>query len=223
MGLAPESFVAAGAPVAIVDAWADDDWPDLQDVSGLVVFGGSMNVDQTDRFPNLSLERRLLGRALRRGTPVLGICLGAQLLARAMDQPVARARHRFVGFFPIFPTWEGATDPLVSTFQRGDLTFHWHEDEFDLPAAASLLATGEDGSVQAYRAGTVAWGLIFHPEVTEAELTDWIDGAGPAFRRRWGVSSEQLRAEVPLLLPRQQERARRLFDRFVQIARGIDR
>ena len=121
-GLALETFETAGLQVETADAWNGTALPDVGAIAGLVVFGGTMNVDQVDRYPFLSSERVLVGQALEANLPVLGVCLGAQMLARALGEPVELAPERMLGFTPVHPTEAGRADPLASVFEDGAMT-----------------------------------------------------------------------------------------------------
>lgn len=196
--------------------------PAAGDVSGVVVFGGEMNVDQIDEHPYLATERALAREAVDRGVPLLGICLGAQMLARALGREVFAAPVKEIGFMPLRPTPEAEEDPLLSAFADGDMVFHWHEDTFELPPEASLLARGDEVKVQAFRVGERAWGLQFHFEVDAEELELWLEDAGPDLEDRWGKSAETIRREAERYLERQQELARHVFRRFADVVRRAD-
>lgn len=220
-GLAPAVLAEAGVEVRTHDASAvGPPRVEPEALGGLVVFGGVMNVDQTDAHPFLAAERQLVRRTVDRGVPFLGICLGAQMLARALGVPVYRAPVREIGFSPLHPTEAAAADPLLSVFRDGDPVFHWHEDTFDLPEGATLLATGEGVKVQAFRVGARAWGVQFHVEVDRPELDLWLEVAGPESLARWGATAEELRAQADRHLPVQEERARELFRRFAGVVLG---
>ena len=219
-GLAPAGFAARDLDVLRHRALAGDELPPLQDVSGIVVFGGSMNVDMVDRHPFLLEERRLVRRAVEEGVPFLGICLGAQMLARAMDREVYAAGVRELAFNVLHLAPEAAEDPLASVFRDGDLVFHWHEDTFDLPAGATILGTGDDVHLQAFRIGELAWGLQFHFEIDRSELEIWLEAAGEDVVRAWGKTSAQVREEADRHLPTQERRARELFGRFADVVRS---
>ena len=193
--------------------------PGIDEVSGLVVFGGAMNVDMTDSHPFLLAERDLVRRAVRDGVPFMGICLGAQMLARALDVPVFPAPVKEIGFSTLRQTEAGASDPLLSVFSEGDKVFHWHEDTFELPPDAVLLGTGDHVKVQAFRFAERAWGLQFHFEVDEAELELWLEEAGPDLKSSWGKSAAEIREEAGLYLTDQERRAGELFGRFADIVR----
>lgn len=190
--------------------------PPVERIGGLVVLGGRENVDQITDHPHLATERELVRAAVDRGVPVLGICLGAQMLARALGAEVRRAPVRELGFVPLSPTPALAADPLFGSFRNGDRLFQWHEDTFAPPAGATLLMTGADVRNQAYRVGDRAWGMQFHAEVTPAKLDRWV--TDPASRlHEWGGDADHLRAEGATHLPAQVDRFRTLFTTFVRL------
>ena len=213
-GAAPSTLEAAGLPWIEHLAHASDRLPALDDVSAVVVFGGDMNVDLTVRYPFLEPERELIAAAVASSVPVLGICLGGQMLARALGHPVRPAGIREIGFKPLRPTAEAAADPLFSLYGDGDTVFHWHQDTFELPEGATLLAAGDEVHTQAFRYGETAWGTQFHFEVDRAELDLWLKTAGEDGVAAWGSSVEEIRAQADRELERHEARARELFRRF---------
>jgi GMP synthase (glutamine-hydrolysing) len=216
-GLAPATLEAAGLPWIEHLAHASDRLPSLPDVSAIVVFGGDMNVDMTDRYAFLEPERELIASAVASGVPYLGICLGGQMLARALGHPVYPAGIKEIGFKPLHPTVASDGDRLFSVFDDGDTVFHWHQDTFELPDGAELLATGDEVPTQAFRIGDVAWGTQFHFEVDRAELDLWLKTAGEDGVRVWGSSVDEIRAQADRELERHEARARELFRRFWEI------
>jgi GMP synthase-like glutamine amidotransferase len=190
-------------------------WPDLGDVAGLAVFGGSMNVDQVEDHPYLARERGYVREAVEtRALPYLGVCLGGQMLARALGATVMPSATVEIGLTPVSLTEDGAGDPVLSALPDGGPALQWHTDTFELPESAVHLARSDRVPVQAFRWGQRAWALQFHPEVTEAELDDWIRGEGPGFELLWGRSPEELRAEIHAGLPVAQRWGRDLLARF---------
>jgi GMP synthase (glutamine-hydrolysing) len=224
-GLAPAGLRARGLEVLEHRATSGDSLPPIEAVSGVVVFGGSMNVDMVDAHPYLLDERRLVRRAVDAGVPFLGICLGAQMLARAMDRRVYPAGVRELAFNVLHLTPAAADDRLVSAFREGDMVFHWHEDTFELPDGATVLGTGDDVHLQAFRIGDHAWGLQFHFEIDRDELELWLDVAGEDVVRAWGKSPAQVREEADRHLATQERRALEAFGRFgdVVLATGAER
>jgi len=217
LGISAAVLGEHGLPIVRLDAFdARAAWPDLEEISGLVVFGGEMNVDQVDRYPHLLTQRRLMWSAVEAGLPVLGICLGAQMLARALDARVYRGPIRELGFKPVRITEVGRRDPLLGAFTSGDRVFQWHEDTFDLPGGAELLAAGDDVPTQAFRFGTRAWGVQFHFEVDRAGVEAWLRAAEPSLKRVWNRSAEDVRGELQTHLEAQQERSRKVFRAFAE-------
>lgn len=218
-GVAPATLEAAGIPWIEHLAHASDRLPALDDVSAVVVFGGDMNVDMTDRYPFLEPERKLIAGAIETGVPYLGICLGGQMLARALDDPVHRAGVREIGFKKIHPTAAASEDPLFSVLRDGDAVFHWHQDWFDLPDGGTLLASGDEVGTQAVRFGGRAWGTQFHFEIDRAELDLWLKTAGEDGVREWGSSTVEIRMQADRDLEAHERRAHEIFRRFWQIVR----
>lgn len=145
--------------------------PNHDEVAGAVVMGGPMNVDEVDRFPALAAEREWLAEAARRELPVLGICLGAQLLARALGAEVRPGERKEIGFAPIEVS--AADDPILGALAPSTDVLHWHGDIFDLPDGAQPLASSAQTEHQAFRCGN-AWGLLFHPEADFALIEAWL-------------------------------------------------
>ncbi len=151
---------------------------DLSDFAGAVVFGGPMSAND-DHLPGLRAEMAFIDRALGAGLPVLGICLGAQMMARVAGARVMRhpAQKVQIGYYPLWPTeaghhlglFDGASPPEV---------YHWHNEGFDLPPGATLLARGPDFPNQAFALNGRALGIQFHPEVTHEMMERWLHKAG---------------------------------------------
>lgn len=149
----------------------DPQLPAVDDLAGLVVMGGPQDADDDLGHPGLAAERRLLAEAVDAGVPVLGVCLGMQLLAMALGAPLHRRHGTQIGFGEI--ELVGA-DPVLSPAGPRPTVLHWHSDAVDLPAGAELLARDEVTPVQAFRAGS-AVGLQFHLEVEPTILDLWLD------------------------------------------------
>lgn len=145
--------------------------PDHDEVGGAVVMGGPMNVDEVDVHPELGTEREWLAEAARRELPVLGICLGAQLLARALGAEVKPGEGPELGYAPVEIL--DPDDPIVGNLAPSTTVLHWHGDVFDLPEGAVHLARSPRTEVQAFRRGN-AWGVLFHPESDFALLEAWL-------------------------------------------------
>jgi GMP synthase-like glutamine amidotransferase len=148
--------------------------PKLDDFSAIVILGGPMNVYEEDRYPFLREEDLFIKEAIQRGKGVLGICLGAQLMAKALGAKVTKALVKEIGWFDVLLTGAGSHDPLFSGLPKQFPVFQWHEDTFDLPSAGKLIATSNSVPHQAFRYGENAYGLQFHLEVTEEMIHEWM-------------------------------------------------
>jgi GMP synthase (glutamine-hydrolysing) len=224
-GVAVPALRSAGAELLLIDAFEGQPLPEVSDVAGVVMLGGTVNADQVDRHPFLLEDRALTQEAVDRAVPFLGVCLGAQILARALDRPVMKAARREVGFQPVHPTEAAAGDALLSAFSDGDMVFQWHEDTFELPEGATLLATGDDVPHQAFRVGDLAWGIQFHFEVDGAELEEWLDEADALMdlEATWGKSSEDIRLEAKEHMADHEQRGHEVFHRFADVVRRTAR
>ena len=220
-GIAPKVFADEGIDVLVLDALEPATiWPDVGEVCGIVMFGGSMNVDQVEPYPFLVRDRELALRAVTQSTPYLGICLGAQILARALDRPVFPAAEREIGFEPVRPLPAAKEDPLLSHYSDGDLVFHWHEDTIQLPEAAVALAEGDRVPVQAFRVGEAAWGLQFHFEIDWPEMELWLEDFQDGLEEKWGKSPERVREEAREHLPAHEAKGSKVLRRFAEVVRA---
>ena len=145
--------------------------PDPAGYAGLIVLGGPMSAN--DPLPYLEREQTMIARAAAAGQPLLGICLGAQLIARALGAEVRRNPQKEIGWFDIHFTTAAAGDPLFAGIRGPETVFHWHGDTFGIPPGAERLAWSQACANQAFRAGSNIYGLQFHIEVTPAMIADW--------------------------------------------------
>jgi GMP synthase-like glutamine amidotransferase len=154
--------------------------PAVDDFDALIVMGGPMNIYQHDRHPWLVAEKQLIRRALDGGKRLLGICLGAQLIADQLGGPVVRNREPEVGWWPVQLTDLGRRSPLLGSWPEAFTAFHWHGDTFALPPAAESLAFSEACAQQAFSCdGGRILGLQFHPEVRVDMLREWFSADQP--------------------------------------------
>ena len=155
-----------------------DHRPALDGYEALIVLGGPMNSDQIDTYPNLITEVDIIRAAVDRGLSVLGICLGAQLLAKSLGGSVHRNPDREIGWHDVELTAEGLRDPVLSTFAPKQQVFQWHEDGINLPAECVHLASSPASNVQAFRHGEHVYGLQFHLEVNASLIERWLTVPG---------------------------------------------
>ncbi len=194
--------------------------PEIDRYRGLIVLGGPMNVDQHGERPHLRTELRAIERALALGKPVLGICLGAQLLAHALGAPVRRHSQQEIGWYALELTDYGHADPVISPLTPASPVFQWHGCTYDLPAGASQLARTDSCEQQAFRYGENAYGLQFHLEMDAPLIERWL--GSPSYAEELagaGLSqnAETIRAATATHLAVMQPRAEAVFNRFLDL------
>ncbi|MDP2168131.1 MAG: type 1 glutamine amidotransferase [Thermodesulfovibrionales bacterium] len=178
-------------PFKVVELWDGKPVPELDKFDAVVMLGGPMGVYEMDRHPHLAVGSRLLREALNRQMRVLGICLGAQLLAHCLGAEVYKGHAEETGWLDIELTAEGIKDPLmrrlavhprVGDFWKRFKVLHWHGDTFDLPMGAARLAVSSLYPNQAFNCGKYVYGFQFHMEVTKEMLREWFRN-GPDYER----------------------------------------
>jgi GMP synthase-like glutamine amidotransferase len=184
---------SAGAPFEYRDLGAP---LSLGEAPGVIIMGGPQSAN--DSLPGLRAELALIDDALKAGVPMLGICLGSQLIAKALGARVYRNGQKEIGWFPVRFTESAAGDPMFSSFQSPMNFFHWHGETFDLPEGACWLAYSEKTRHQAFRFSSNVYGLQFHPEVTPEMISDWCQqpancGDSDAMPALFGSHAEDLR------------------------------
>ncbi len=190
--------------------------PSLDGYHGLVVLGGPMSVYDLVGHPHLAVEVDVIRQALERGIPILGICLGAQLLARALDAEVTPNGDKEIGWYDVSMTDAGREDPMFAHFEASERIFQWHGDTFAIPTGATHLASSPLCRNQAFRYGEHAYGLQFHLEVDAPMIERWL--GVPAFQAEIAelggrVCADAIRTETRACI----DAAMRLSDRtFLQ-------
>jgi len=196
--------------------------PDIRRYDGLVVLGGPMNVDQADRHPHLRTEMQVIRDAVLSDRPVLGICLGAQLLAEAMGGKVHPNPVPEIGWYRLHTHPEAHADPLFRHFDHGvpQYIFQWHAYTFAPPPDAVPLAWTRSCRNQAYRLGDRAWGLQFHLEADEPLITRWLDtpSGRSEIETHWDARRiARIRAATRRHLPKARPLADRVFGEFIRV------
>jgi GMP synthase-like glutamine amidotransferase len=189
--------------------------PDVRDVDALMIFGGSMHVDQSDEHRWMDPEKRFIRDALESGTPILGVCLGSQLLAEAAGARPQRMPEPEIGWYDIEITDAGAADPVTGPLAPSIELFEWHHYAAPLPPGAVELAR-TPACVQAFRIeGKPAWGLQFHAEVTRENLFSWLDAWDSSEAVETDLDPTQIRAASEDRIEAQNEIGRGIAERFL--------
>jgi len=173
-GLIEDCLKQEKIPYRIISLKPGIRFPLLDDLSHVVFLGGPMNVYEEERYPFLKDEDLFIKEAIQRGKLILGVCLGAQLIAKALGARVYKAPVKEIGWYEVSLTEEGLKDPLFSKMAKTFSVFQWHGDTFEIPEAGRLIATSASIPHQAFRYGEHAYGLQFHLEVTEEIIRDWM-------------------------------------------------
>lgn len=148
--------------------------PTLDGYDGLVILGGPMNCDQVNLYPFLAHEVKLIQQAFKQNMPILGICLGAQLMARALGAKVTQNSHKEIGWYPLALTQQAKKDSLFKELDSLTHVFQWHGDTFEIPEGAIYLGSSPLCKNQAFCFNKNAYALQFHLEVDEAMILRWL-------------------------------------------------
>jgi GMP synthase (glutamine-hydrolysing) len=209
-GLLDDAAARVGVDLQVVATDLDEQVPgDLDEMAGLVILGGTMDVADAPDYPALEAAMSLIRLAAAQDLPVLGICLGGQLAAQALGgRAYPSPRGAEYGWIPLSFTRSGRADPVLGALDSDVRVFSSHHDVFDLPPGADLLAWGGHAPNQAFRLGSVV-GVQFHPEVDAAMVAAWHDHAStpPPLPKQAVVTAARRNAP----------RARRMLDAFCRL------
>jgi GMP synthase (glutamine-hydrolysing) len=197
-----------------------DAQPNVERYHGLIVLGGPMNVMDQHLHPHLKTELLAIEAALRQDKPVLGICLGAQLLAHVLGAPVRRHCEQEIGWYDLITTSQGREDSVLGHLGEVAPVFQWHGCTYDLPSGAVQLARTESCEQQAFRFGSSAYGFQFHMEADEAMIERWL--RLPAYREELaaagiGRDEESIRAATMARMAAMRPLAELTFNRFLDL------
>lgn len=218
LGTISRALESSGIAARYIRSFEGESVPKAMDeATGLIVMGGPMGVyDQFD-YPFLQDEARLIEIALKEKKPVLGVCLGSQLLAATLGARVTKGNKKEIGWRPVELTAAASSDPLWSDVESPFTAYHWHGDIFELPPGAVPLAASDLTQFQAFRYGANAYGFLFHMEVTEKIIREMVQTfAGELREERLDGPSiiDQARAHLPGL----QQIGAKVFARWAEFA-----
>lgn len=194
--------------------------PSLEGYKGLIVLGGPMGVYEADQYSHLKVEMKLIEEAIQKNIPVLGICLGAQLIAGVLGAHVRKSGHWELGWHDVHLTDHGKGDPLFSGYGKSEKIFQIHQDTFDTPKTANHLAWSNLCEGQAFRYGDRVYGLQYHLEVDQAMILRWMHR--PENRQlitdsKGEFSMEKIEADTAAHIKRSLELSEKTFGKFIEI------
>ncbi len=200
--------------------------PSLDRYDGVILLGGYMGVYEVESYGHLKVELKLIEEALKRELPILGICLGSQILAAVLGSTVRKHTEREMGWYDIELTDEGRVDPVLGHFSEREKVFQSHGDIFEIPRSAVHLARSQICEGQAFRYGKNVYGLQFHLEVNQAIVDDWFEMPEnqEIFADSQGAfSHDAIRLETARCLDRSMALSDESFRRFLRISGAKDR
>ena len=218
LGHAGRALEAAGVATDERDLLGGDRLPGPSEVDGILSLGGEQSARELDRHPYLRTELELLRAAVAIDLPVLGVCLGGQLLAKALGGDVRRMPRRMVGWERLRPLAAAREDALFAGLPAATSALHWNEDCFSLPPNAVELAAPAGPGCEAFRHGRSAWGIQFHPEVDAGVLETWYR-LEAGWLEQAGVEEAQARAADARHLPAQADVGAAIFGAFATLVR----
>ncbi|MBI5588625.1 MAG: gamma-glutamyl-gamma-aminobutyrate hydrolase family protein [Deltaproteobacteria bacterium] len=190
----------------------------IEGYSALIVLGGPMAVYEEDLYPFIKGELKLIESALKNNTPTLGVCLGAQMMAKAAGSKVYEGGKKEIGWYGVSLTDEGVDDRLFMGLSDEFTVFQWHGDTFDVPENAELLASSKLFPNQVIRIGSRAYGVQFHLEVTESMIREWIEVNGDELAGLKGViDPEEIIRETPENIAGLHACGRTVVERFLRM------
>jgi GMP synthase (glutamine-hydrolysing) len=193
---------------------------DMRGAGGLIVMGGPMGVYQTDRYPFLKDEMALIDAAIKKGLPVLGVCLGAQMIAAVLGAKVERnPQGKEIGWYPVTLAPVAKSDPLLRDLPETIMPFHWHGDIFEVPSGAVAIASSDKTPCQAFRYAEFTYAFQFHIEVTR----DGVAAMATAFARELEterIAASDLTAGAQRFVPDLERMAETVFGRWASPIQG---
>ena len=211
---------AGGFDINTVEFWRAGATAALEGFAALIVMGGPMAVYEADKYRYLAAEIKLIEAALKRDLPLLGICLGSQLIAHALGARVYPSGVKEIGWYDLTPTADAANDPLLHHLRPTEKVFQWHGDTFDLPKGAFHLASSPLCANQAFRYGENAYALQFHLEIDAKMIDDWLEvpqNLAEIAALKGDIDPQTIRAHTRHYIPRLTELSGGVFGAFLRL------
>jgi GMP synthase (glutamine-hydrolysing) len=194
-------------------------WPEVAELGGVLIMGGPMNVDEEAKYPFLKTETAWIKQLLKNQVPTIGICLGAQLLAKALGAKVTQAEQKEIGWYPIMREPDAEGDPVCAAFGQTETVFQWHGDTFAIPKQAAWLFSSPLCQNQAFRYGDFAYAFQFHIEVTDKMIQQWLKDAvmqQELATLKGVIDPAVIRAQIPTHIQRLQELSKHVARGFIE-------
>ena len=203
-------FKRNGFKSQTIEIYNSDPFPiDFDEIEAVICLGGPMNVYEEDKYPFLRGENIFIQKVLKKQIPYLGICLGAQLLAKAVGGKVTRSPVEEIGWRTVSLTSDGQKDPLFQGLTKDFFVYQWHGDMFEVPKGGWLLVGGRECPNQALKVGKNAYGIQFHIEITDKSIREWAD-------EYFSAKPELLKTKKTEML-QQYQKNRGLFEKEAQV------
>jgi GMP synthase-like glutamine amidotransferase len=192
-----------------------EDW---EHISALIILGGPMSVSNEEQYPFLRWEKTIIRAAIDEAVPLLGVCLGAQLIASALGAAVYPGPVKEIGWYPISITPHGLVDSSLGYLPETPTVFQWHGDAFDLPVGALRLASSVYYENQAFRLGKHSYGLQFHLEMTSGMIERWIDERSKDLAQVPYIHPDRIVSDTQNYLPTLKYYAEKFLSEFIRRA-----
>ncbi len=211
LGSMENMFVQRGARLSRTCMYEDQSLPSIHNMDALIIMGGPMGVGDDDEYPWLTLEKEFIESVIKRDVPVMGICLGAQLIANVLGATVHKNAHEEIGWFPVNRT-QRLEDSWVESLPISFDALHWHSDTFDIPAGASNFMTSKGCANQGFVYGDSTLGLQFHLEMLPSTVeTIYQECGNPEKRGIYVHSLEEMLAPME-----KYQQANKILEKFLE-------